>query len=276
MLVEPVAVGLPRGELALDLARRRRCGRASRSTRNSLPGLQAALARRSRRRRGRARRSRRRARPSRRLVSQPAAGPQAVAVERRADHAAVGERDRGGAVPRLHQARVVLRRSRAGRSGRSSRPSQASGIIIITACGSERPREHEQLEHVVEASPSPSRPGATIGRASAGRRRTARTRSCDSRARIQLTLPRSVLISPLWAMSRYGCASSQLGNVLVEKRECTSASARRDVARRAGRGRSAQLRAREHALVDDRAAGEADGIDEVRRRAAISATRRIT
>ncbi len=36
----------------------------------------------------------------------PAPGPQAVAVERRADHAPVGERDRGGPVPRLHQAGV--------------------------------------------------------------------------------------------------------------------------------------------------------------------------
>ena len=48
--------------------------------------------------------------------------------------------------------------------------------------------------------------------------------SWSSRARIQLRLPRSVLISPLWASMRYGCASSQLGNVFVEKRECTSAS----------------------------------------------------
>ena len=48
---------------------------------------------------------------------------------------------------------------------------------------------------------------------------------CDSRARIQLTLPISVLISPLWAITRYGCASGQLGNVFVEKRECTSAIA---------------------------------------------------
>ena len=46
-----------------------------------------------------------------------------------------------------------------------------------------------------------------------------------SRARIQFTLPISVLISPLWQTTRYGCASSQLGKVLVEKRECTSASA---------------------------------------------------
>ena len=43
-----------------------------------------------------------------------------------------------------------------------------------------------------------------------------------SRARIQLRLPLTVLISPLCAMSRYGWASGHDGNVLVEKRECTS------------------------------------------------------
>ena len=48
-----------------------------------------------------------------------------------------------------------------------------------------------------------------------------------SRARIQFTLPMSVLISPLWAITRYGWASGQLGNVFVLKRECTSASALR-------------------------------------------------
>ena len=49
--------------------------------------------------------------------------------------------------------------------------------------------------------------------------------SWASRACIQLRLPRTVLISPLWAISRYGWARLQLGNVLVENRECTSASA---------------------------------------------------
>ena len=38
-------------------------------------------------------------------------------------------------------------------------------------------------------------------------------------------LPRSVLISPLWEMKRYGWARDQLGKVLVEKRECTMAMA---------------------------------------------------
>ena len=33
---------------------------------------------------------------------------------------------------------------------------------------------------------------------------------------IQLRLPLSVLISPLWASMRNGCASDHCGNVLVE------------------------------------------------------------
>ncbi|MNU04641.1 hypothetical protein D3C72_2491380 [compost metagenome] len=48
--------------------------------------------------------------------------------------------------------------------------------------------------------------------------------SCDWRARIQLRLPLTVLISPLWAMVRKGCAKGHEGNVLVEKREWTMAS----------------------------------------------------
>ena len=38
----------------------------------------------------------------------PSRGTEAVAVLNRADLAAIGERDRGGAVPRLHQGRVIL------------------------------------------------------------------------------------------------------------------------------------------------------------------------
>ena len=49
--------------------------------------------------------------------------------------------------------------------------------------------------------------------------------SIASRARIQLRLPRTVLISPLCAMNRYGWASGQDGKVLVENRECTMARA---------------------------------------------------
>ena len=46
-----------------------------------------------------------------------------------------------------------------------------------------------------------------------------------SRARIQFSLPRTVLISPLCATIRYGWASGHEGNVFVEKREWTMASA---------------------------------------------------
>src|SRR3954453_22250913 len=53
-----------------------------------------------------------------------------------------------------------------------------------------------------------------------------RSDSIDRRREyIQLTLPRTVLISPLWARNRYGCASFQDGKVLVENRWCTRASA---------------------------------------------------
>ena len=102
--------------------------------------------------------------------------------------------------------------------------SHASGIIIITACGSVRPPSTSSsttLSNVAESEPPGRMIGSTFGRSSPN----SSDASCDSRARIQLTLPRSVLISPLWAMSRYGCASSQVGNVFVEKREWTSASA---------------------------------------------------
>ena len=81
--------------------------------------------------------------------------------------------------------------------------------------------------------------------------------SCDSRARIQLTLPRSVLISPLCAIIRYGCASSQLGNVFVEKRECTSASAlSMPLVGQVGEV-AAELRRGQHPLVDQRPRREA-------------------
>ncbi len=40
----------------------------------------------------------------------------------------------------------------------------------------------------------------------------------QDRAAAQLRLPEIVLISPLWAKRRKGCASGHLGMVLVEKR----------------------------------------------------------
>ncbi len=81
----------------------------------------------------------------------------------------------------------------------SSRFSHASGTIIISACGSERPASTSSsstLSSVAESEP----PGRTIGSTFCRSSPNSSEASCDSRARIQLTLPRSVLISPLWAM----------------------------------------------------------------------------
>ena len=90
------------------------------------------------------------------------------------------------------------------------------------------------LSSVAESEPPLRTTGSTFSRSSPNSSEA----SWDSRARIQLTLPRSVLTSPLWAIIRYGWASSQLGKVLVEKRECTSAS--RDATR--GSRRSGKYR----------------------------------
>jgi len=67
-------------------------------------------------------------------------------------------------------------------------------------------------------------PSEQMGNRSSGWRPSTAPDSEDWRARIQLRLPTTVLISPLCASVRMGWASGQDGNVLVEKRECTTAS----------------------------------------------------
>ena len=75
--------------------------------------------------------------------------PQAVAVEHGADHRAVGERQRRGAVPRLHQRGVVLVEGAQRR---------VHGIVVLPRLRDhhqdgvrQRPAgHHQQLEHVVE------------------------------------------------------------------------------------------------------------------------------
>ncbi len=79
----------------------------------------------------------------------PTAGAQAVAVECRADDAAVGEGHRGGAVPRLHQARVE-----------GVEALQVVGQVVAVPVGlgdhhhrrvrQRAARQHQQLEHIVE------------------------------------------------------------------------------------------------------------------------------
>ena len=79
----------------------------------------------------------------------PAAGAQAVAIERGADDAAVGEGHRGRPVPRLHQARV---------EGVEALELVGEVVAILVGLRDHHhhrvrqrpPGEHEQLEHVVE------------------------------------------------------------------------------------------------------------------------------
>ncbi len=99
---------------------------------------------------------------------------------------------------------------------------QASGTIIMTASCSVRPfmsRNSSTLSKTPESELS----GSTTGNSSPSRSPKCSDFAMPSRAFIQFMLPRSVLISPLWDMKRFGCARSQLGNVFVEKRECTMA-----------------------------------------------------
>ena len=99
------------------------------------------------------------------------------------------------------------------------------------ACGSDRPPMCSSSRHsskLAESLPAGSSAGKTRSMprpsAESGIRLLA---SIASRARIQFRLPRTVLISPLCAIYRYGWASCQDGNVLVENREWTMASADR-------------------------------------------------
>lgn len=108
--------------------------------------------------------------------------------------------------------------------------SQASGTIISTECGSERPprwSSSRTSSKEAESEASGVQTGNSRARfsASSGFSPKSLVASCDSRARIQLRLPLTVLISPLCATKRYGWASGQLGKVLVENREWTSAIA---------------------------------------------------
>jgi len=117
---------------------------------------------------------------------------------------------------------VGSRRSPGGTGSISVWFSQASGTIIITACGSDRPVS--EMSSTTSSNDAESdAPGVTIG-STGDRSPSSSLSSCDCRARIQLRLPCTVLISPLCAIIRNGWASGQDGNVLVEYRECTSAS----------------------------------------------------
>ena len=94
---------------------------------------------------------------------------------------------------------------------------QASGTSIVFAIGALRPARTSTSNTESSAAESDA-PSGTMGLMSAAwspNAPDAMRISCD---RIQLTLPFSVLISPLWASMRNGWASHHCGKVLVEYR----------------------------------------------------------
>ncbi len=100
-----------------------------------------------------------------------------------------------------------------------------SGIVIIIASGSSIPlitKNSSVLSSIAESEPSVLTTGITLVRSSA---LNLGARIVSSRASILSAFPRMVLISPLCTINRLGCARSQLGLVLVEKREWTMAIA---------------------------------------------------
>ena len=144
----------------------------------------------------------------------------------------------------------------------SSRPSWASGIIIITACGTLRPAEREQLEHVVErrrVRPAGAHDREDLRQVVAeqlgGELGLARAHPVDVAAqRVDLAVVGDHPVRVRQLPAREGVG----GEARVDERE------RRLRPRVLQVGVVAeQLRRGEHALVDDGAAGEARD-DELR------------
>ena len=139
--------------------------------------------------------------------------------------------------------------------------SHASGIIIMIDVRDGPAGQPEQLGDLVEGRRVARRPGCRSGTAPRGCRPAAGCASCDWRARIQLRLPLTVLISPLCAMVRNGWASGQDGKVLVEKRECTMRQLGLEALVREVRVERLQLGGGQHALVDDGPGGQRREVD---------------
>ena len=123
------------------------------------------------------------------VVGDPvAAGPQAVAVEDRADLGAVGEDDAGRAVPRLHQRGVELveRAALPGPSRRGS-PTPPGSSSAPRAAASGRPGAAARAPRRSDAESLA--PGVQIGKSRSRSPGIRSLASSASRARIQLRLP---------------------------------------------------------------------------------------
>ena len=93
----------------------------------------------------------------------------------------------------------------------------ASGTIIVLAIGAFRP-DRTSTSNTASSAPLSEVPAGMIGlisSAASPKLFDAIRISCE---RIQFTLPFSVLISPLCASIRNGCANHHCGKVLVEYR----------------------------------------------------------
>ena len=93
-------------------------------------------------------------------------------------------------------------------------PLHGSGISMLTTSSIGRPARTSSsstLSKVAESLPPPRTTGAILAMSGP----QTGWASMLSRACIQLMLPRTVLISPLWAINRNGWARSQVGKVLV-------------------------------------------------------------
>ena len=102
--------------------------------------------------------------------------------------------------------------------------SHASGIIISTACGRLRPPRCSSSRTWSKDAESEA-VGVQIGDSRARSPGILLLASIASLACMRLRLPRTVLISPLCATNRKGCASGHDGKVFVENRLCTIAIA---------------------------------------------------
>ena len=144
-----------------------------------------------------------------------------------------GARPRGARRRRpRRRGRPTPRRARHGSGRRRAGPPARRRLAPRRAASAWPARGEPAARHAPRAPPRrracTSRCPTCRGRAGWRRGRPAEKTpgaKTASRARMRLTLPRSVLISPLWQRRRKGCASDQRGSVFVLKRAWTSAKA---------------------------------------------------
>jgi hypothetical protein len=200
--------------------------------------------------------------------------PEPVAVERPADHAAVGERDERGTVPRLHHRRVVLAEP-AAIEVHVRVPLPRLGDEHRDRVGERATTAHEELERVVEAH----RVRLPVG---------------DDRIELVQVVAEQPRLHRRLAHAHPVQVAAQRVDLAVVAEEAVRVRARpggqrvggearvheRDGAREVGRAEVGievgELLGHEHSLVHDRARREADDIEAARVPIAFSAWRRMT